>query len=131
MKKFNLIIPIDLKPKPSPDEEFAARILAKHFRSDVKFVKRANSTTPDIRVRDIFIEIKSPRSNSKYTIANNLREADAQSKNVAISLLRTKMLAKNAEGRIKQWLKSGPSKIKRIWLITQDGRILTILDRKS
>jgi len=125
-QEFNVIKPVGMKPRPDKYEEIVAELLANHFESDVKFIKRKNTTTPDVLVvrYDQRWEIKNIRGNSKFTIQNNLRAADDQSENVVISLLRTKMTAPRAEGRIKKWLNDGPTKIKRILLVTKARKII-------
>lgn len=92
---FNVIIPTNLKPKPTDDEIAVANVLAGFFQSDIRFVTRGISHTPDIYVVRLrqYWEIKNIRGNGPRTIANVLREAQHQSENVAISLARTSMNA--------------------------------------
>jgi len=46
--KYTLITPIDLKPKPTDDEQVVASLMAEHLKTNIAFVKRGSSHTPDI-----------------------------------------------------------------------------------
>jgi hypothetical protein len=127
---YNLIEPSDLKPEPTKYEKVVARIMAEREKSDVKFVKRGTNTTPDIyivRTRQYW-EIKNIEGNSKETIQNNMRKADGQARRVIISLVKPKcrMTTERAVGRIKEFLKSGPTRFKAVLLITKRGNVLDI-----
>ena len=124
-----LITPSDLKPKPDDYEQRTAAIVANHFKTDIRFVKRGAYPSPDLylmRQRQYW-EIKHIRKNGKRTIANALRASDSQSENVVISLLRAEnMTAAQASGRINAFLQSGPTRIKRIVLATKSHKALDI-----
>jgi hypothetical protein len=124
--RYKLITPIDIKPRPAEDEQKVAIILAEYFKSNIEFVKRGSSTTPDIRVGNIYWEIKSPRGNGKYTISDNIRSAKHQSPNIVINLSRTKMTARQAESRIRDFLNNSSTGIKRLILITKTNRVIDI-----
>jgi hypothetical protein len=53
IRKYNVIIPADMKPRPKPHEESAAAILSRHFGSDVYFIKGAKHETPDVSIRGV------------------------------------------------------------------------------
>ena len=128
MSKYNLIIPVGMKPKPDPYEETIAEIMAEYFKSNIRFVTRSSSITPDmfiIRTRQYW-EIKNIRGNSKRTIQNNLREADSQSQKVVIGLFRTTMHTQQVIGRIKECLRKSRVLLKSIIVVTKDGKILVI-----
>ncbi|MCL2869555.1 hypothetical protein FWF48_01985 [Candidatus Saccharibacteria bacterium] len=127
-KEYNVIKPVGLKPRPDKYEESIAELMAKYFKSDVRFIKRASTTTPDVVVLryNQQWEIKNIRGNSKRTIQNNLRTADNQSENIIIGLSRTKMTTKQAEGRINEFLRTGSVKIRRILLVTKKQIVLVI-----
>ncbi|MDR0979671.1 MAG: hypothetical protein LBM12_00730 [Candidatus Nomurabacteria bacterium] len=128
VSKYNLIIPVGMKPKPTQIEERVAELVAEYFRSDVRFIERASSTTPDIQILKTGQrwEIKNIRGNSKNTIQTNLRRADNQSENVVICLSETEMRSEQAESRIRFHLKSSHVRIKRIILITKSEKIIEI-----
>jgi hypothetical protein len=127
-KEYAIIKPVGLKPKPDEYEENVAELVALHFKSDIKFVKRETTTTPDLLVLryNQRWEIKNVKGNSKHTIQNNLREAGHQSDHIFVSLLRTKMTEKQAISRINFFLKNDPNTIKHIILITKSGKTIVI-----
>lgn len=132
-KEYNVITPVGMRPKPDDNERVIAELMAKYFKSDVKFIKREDvATTPDISVirHNQRWEIKNIRGNSKRTIQNNLRAADDQSQNVIISLLETRMTQDQALGRIREFYATGPVRIKQLLLITKEQKVLVVKDKK-
>jgi hypothetical protein len=127
MTRYNLIIPVGIKPKPAQYEQAIAEILSKYFKSDIRFIKRASSITSDIHILKLKQdwEIKNIRGNSKHTIEHNLKKAGKQSRNIIISLLRTKITSQRAKGYIKIELQKA-NKIQRLLLITKEHQVLAI-----
>ena len=116
-----------MAPFPESHEVSASRILANYFKTDVYFVKRSsNIKTADIKIGNIYWEIKSPKGDGKRTIQNNLRVADGQSPNLIVDMRRSKMHIRRAEGRIRQFLTEGHTKFKRVLLIKKDEKIVVI-----
>ena len=131
-KEYNIIIPVELRPRPDANEQVVAELMAKHFKSDIKFIKRENTaTTPDILVLryNQRWEIKHIRGNSKRTIQNNLRTADNQSPNIILSLSMTNMTETQVLGRIKEFYRLGPVKIRKLLLITKTQKVLVVRRR--
>ena len=124
-KRHHIIIPTDLKPRPKPHEESAAVILSKHFESDVRFIKNSNYESPDVSIRGVEWEIKSPIGDSKNNIQKNIREAARQSNNIVIDLRRSKLHQARALGYIKQYL-DHPNNIKRLIVITKSEKVLVL-----
>jgi len=124
--KYKLIIPTGIRPRPTEDEQKVAKNLAEYFKSNVEFVKRGTSTTPDIKIGNIYWEIKSPRGNGKFTISDNIRSAKHQSPNIVINLSRTKLTTKRAESRIKIFLKNSSTGVKRLILVTKSSKVIDI-----
>ena len=126
--KFDIITSTNLKPMPTKDEMSVAEVLANFFQSNIKFVARGVSHTPDIYVTRFrqYWEIKNIRGNGPRTIANVLREAQHQSENVAISLSRTNMNTQQAMGRIRKYLREGNTRVKRIIVIAKNKKVLVI-----
>lgn len=124
--RYHLIIPADLKPAPTQDEIMVAEALSQFFKSDIEFVKRSISHTPDLRVCRFnqFWEIKNIRGNSTKTIENTLRSAQYQSENIIISLSRTPMNLSQATGRVKQALKRGHIRAKRIIILSKSKKVV-------
>jgi hypothetical protein len=123
--KFNIVIPVGMKPRPKIHEETAAEILASHFMSDVYFIETANQGTPDISIEGIKWEIKSPIGNSKNNIRKNMREAGNQSASVVIDLRRSKLHQTRAIGYVNQYMATS-KKLKRVIVITKSEKVLTI-----
>lgn len=116
------------KSKPRPHEEPIAKFLAGYFKSDIVFMRRMSSKTPDLYIlkTNIRWELKSPTGNSKHTIQNNLRVASAQSENILLDLSRSKMSASQAIARTKEFLKNERSRIKRLKIITKSHKVIDI-----
>ena len=126
-KKYSVIIPSEVYPKPSPDELSAAYILADYFRENVIFVPRNNNSTPDYKIGNIYWEIKSPRGNGKYNIQHALRSAVNQSQNIIIDTRKSKMHFSKIISEIKFNYSKMPRKINRVIVITKSKKVLDII----
>lgn len=116
--KYNIVIPVGMKPRPKIHEETAADILANHFKSDALFIETGSQGTPDVSIQGIEWELKSPVGSSANNIQKNMREAAAQSENVVIDLRRSKLHQTRAVGYIKQFTERY-KKLKRVLVITK------------
>lgn len=125
--KYEVIIKTDLADSPKEHELSAAVILAYHFKSDVVFLRPGRKKTPDIDVKGVLWEIKSPRGNGKKTIDNNLRTARKQSHNIVLDLRRVKLHQNKATTRINYYLSAGPHKINSLKIITKTRKVIDIL----
>jgi hypothetical protein len=114
-----------MKPRPKIHEETAADILATHFECDVHFIETTNQGTPDISIKAVKWEIKSPIGTSVNNIRKNMREAGLQSHNIVIDIRRSKLHQTRAIGYIKQYMLTS-RKLKRVLVITKNKGILTI-----
>jgi len=123
--KYNIVIPVGMKPRPKIHEETAADILAMYFKSDVYFIKTNTHETPDLSIQDIKWEVKSPTGSSANSIQKNMREASAQSDNIVMDLRRSKLHQSRALGYIRQFTDRS-KKLKRVLVITKSSQILTI-----
>jgi hypothetical protein len=123
--KYNIIIPVGMKPRPKVHEETAADILANHFKSNVYFIETGSHGTPDVSIMRIEWEIKSPIGSSTNNIQKNMREAAAQSENIVIDLRRSKLHQTRAVGYVKHFT-DRYKKLKRVVVITKSKQILTI-----
>ena len=132
MKKFKIQIEETGRAKPRDHELRAARIVANHFQSDVIFLRRYASRTPDLYIlkTNVRWELKSPTGGSKYTIQNNLREVDGQSNNVFLDLSRSKLTSEKGISRARDFIKNEKTRIRRLKIITKSGKIIDILDKK-
>ena len=123
--KYNIIIPVGMRPRPKIHEETAGDILANYFKSDVYFIETGSQGTPDVSIKGTEWEIKSPVGGSANNIQKNMREASAQSENIIIDLRRSKLHQTRALGYIKQFTDRS-KKLKRVLVITKSKLILTI-----
>lgn len=132
MKKYRIIQDLNEADPPKGHEKKVAKILAEHFESDLVFIRRGPSSTPDIEVIKTgqVWELKSPLGNGKRTMANNLRDASRQSKNVVLDLSRCKMNNQNAFSRIRGFLNSGDAHLKRLLVIDKGGKVIDFLAKK-
>lgn len=133
MKNFIIIYDLNDPDPPKPHELRASKIIAEYFQSDLVFIRKSISSTPDLRVKRTgqIWELKSPLGNGKRTISNNLREASRQSKNIILDLTRCKMNNVNALSRINGFLKSGDSHIKKLLVIDKSKKVLDYSIKKK
>lgn len=86
-----LTIPPDTFPERQ--ELIVANVFIK-LGIDVTFLKPSlgyKAKTPDIRMRDLDWEIKSPTGRTKHTISRHIKFASRQSSNVILDATRTKL----------------------------------------
>ena len=81
--------------------------------------------TPDIKMNNLFWEVKSPRSDSSSIMKNTLRDAQRQADNIIISLKRTARPDEKCLREIEDWFKDH-KKIKRIWVVTKRNKLIKI-----
>lgn len=125
--RYNIITPKGLKPTPNCYEKAVAELMAEYLQSDIEFIKRNTSTTPDIlalKYNQIW-EIKNIRGNNRNTISRNLKGIYRQSENVIITLFQTDMTINQAIGRAKDKL-SKANRIKRLVLISKSKKVVVI-----
>ncbi|HEY5805776.1 MAG TPA: hypothetical protein VIS56_00120 [Candidatus Saccharimonadales bacterium] len=123
--KYNIVIPVGMKPRPKIHEETAAEILANHFKSDVYFLETGSRDTPDVSIQGVEWELKSPIGGSANNIRKNMREAGNQSTSVVIDLRRSKLHQTRAVGYINQYMTTS-RKLKCVIVITKSKKVLTI-----
>jgi hypothetical protein len=127
MTKYEVIVKTNLADLPKEHELSAALILAYHFKADVIFLRPQTDKTPDIDVKGVRWEIKSPKGNAKKTIENNLRTARKQSANIVIDLARSKMHSARAVARASFYIRTEAHAIKRLKIITKTQKIIDII----
>ena len=125
-KTYQVIVKTSLRDAPQKHELSAALILAKHFKTDVTFLRPQVDKTPDIDIRGELWEIKSPVGKGKRTIDNNFAKARRQSRNIVVDLRRSKMHQSKANARIRFYL-STPHHFKKVLVITKARKVLVIL----
>ena len=116
------------RSEPRPHERIIVQIIANHFKSDVVFLRRYASKTPDLYILRLNTrwELKSPLGGSKYTVQNNLRETVGQSENVILDLTRAKYRDNQGISRAKFFINHERSRIKHLKIITKSKRIVDI-----
>lgn len=128
MAKYRVHIEDKKESEPRPHEMRATKTLAELFKSDIVFIRRTQSKTPDLYVlkTNICWELKSPIGNGKHTMQSNLREASKQSENIILDLTRSKMSDEKAISRAKDFLRKERSSIKRLKILLKDKRLVDI-----
>jgi len=114
--------------RPRSHERKAASKIAKYFQSDIVFLRRTASKTPDLYILNTNIrwELKSPEGGGKHTIQNNLRGIDRQSENVILDMSRAKLTDKQGISRTKEFLENERTKIKRLKILLKTGEIIDL-----
>jgi hypothetical protein len=128
MAKFKVAYEESGDSKPRPHERETAELLARLFQSNLIFMRRSSSKTPDLYVlkTDIRWELKSPTGGGKHTVQNNLREASKQSENIILDLTRSKMTDIQGISRAKDFILHERSRIKCLKILKKDGTIIDI-----
>ena len=127
--KYKVVVETDIVNRPKDHEMKAALIVAnEYFKSDIIFLRPEIYKTPDLKVKDVKWELKSPLGNGKKTIENNMRAARKQSKHLILDFSRMKLHQAKAISNVNYYLNnSSPNQLKRIIIITKDRKILEIL----
>jgi hypothetical protein len=128
MSKYNVIVKTTISNRPKDHEMAAAIILAKHFKTDIIFLRPTAHKTPDFDINGVIWELKSPTGSGKRTIQNNLREAKHQSCNIIMDLTRIKLHEQRAISQINYILKNHTVRsIKHLTVIKKSRKILELL----
>ena len=127
-----IIVEDSIQGLPRDHELIAAEVMAEYFGSDVIFLRRLESKTPDLYIlkTNVRWEIKSPEGNGKYTIQNNLRLAEQQSRNIILDLHRCKLSESQALARVREYINDKHCRIKKLKIVTKKNKIVDILDKK-
>ena len=107
-----------------PHELIVAEILSR-TGYDVTFIPVGITSTPDIKYRGLFWEIKSPIGSSSRTLENNIRAAARQSHNIIIDLHRIKLPEEKCTNVIKRRAKN-LGKSYRLLIITKSREIVEL-----
>ena len=124
--KYRVIIETDFRNRPKEHELSTAILIANYFQTDITFLRPSCQCTPDLNIKGVKWELKSPLGNSKNTIKNNLHNARKQSTNVILDLRRIKMHQTKALANIKYYFMSHRSQIRHLIVITKSEEILEI-----
>ena len=124
--KYHVIIETDFRNRPKEHELSAALLIANYFQTDVVFLRPTCQHTPDLDIKGVLWELKSPLGNGKNTIKNNLHNARKQSTNVIIDLRRIKMHQSKALSNINHYFTSHKSQIRHLIIIEKSEEVLEI-----
>lgn len=128
MKKYTVHVEDFKDSEPRPHEKKAAEIIAELFESDLIFMRRIQSKSPDLYIlkTNTRWELKSPKGGGKHTIQNNLREADSQSNNIILDLTRAKLTDRQGISRAKEFIREERSRIRHLKVLTKDKKLIDI-----
>lgn len=128
MSRHEVIINTSVADRPKDHEMKAALIVASnYFKSDVIFLRPEIYKTPDLEVKSVKWELKSPLGQGKKTIENNMRAARKQSKNLIIDFSRMKLHQAKALANIRHYIQNYPRQFEHIVIITKNGEVIEIL----
>ncbi|MCE7936801.1 hypothetical protein DYH10_03365 [Candidatus Saccharibacteria bacterium CPR2] len=86
-------------------------------------VQRKGARTPDIKMLDVEWEMKSPRSNGKYTIEHSFRSALKQSPYIIFDIRGSKIPQQKCIAEIERRFNDF-KKVKRVIIITKTRKLL-------
>ena len=123
-----VIVPVNHPRRPEQHELDAAYTLAHHYQTTVKFLVPIGDykrKSPDILMRGVIWELKSPKGDSKTTIGTQFRRGSMQAKNIVLDSRRTKLkyeiIEKQAIIEAKQ-----RTNLNRVILIDKFGKVVEI-----
>ena len=111
-----------------PHERVALELISDYFSSEIICIDVGAGKTPDLRIRNIEWEIKSPVSDGPKTVENILRKAKNQSQNVILDLSRSKFTTMRALSRIRNYIKRNNKQIKKLIVITKEKKVLDLTE---
>lgn len=102
----------------------AILLLLDFFDTDIVCINPGSGKTPDLRIKNIEWELKSPQGDGVKTIENIIKKAAKQSKNIVLDFSRIKMNGNQALSRTKYYLKNNKHGIKRLIIITKNHKVI-------
>ena len=125
--KYQVIVNTSVKDRPKDYEMSASLLLAEYFRTNIVFLRPTANKTPDLNIKGIVWELKSPIGDGKYTIQNNLRKAKHQSGNIILDLARIKMHERRAISQAEYIIKNHKvSSIKQLVIIRKSKKVVVL-----
>ena len=106
----------------------AILLLLDYFDTDITCINPGAGKTPDLRIKGVEWELKSPQGDGTKTIENILKKAAKQSKNIILDFSRIKMNGNQALSRTKYFLRNNKHGIKRLIVITKSHKIIDFKD---
>lgn len=106
----------------------AILLLLDYFDADITCISPGFGKTPDLRIKNIEWELKSPQGNGVKTIENTLKKARSQSDSIILDLSRIKMNGNQALSRTKYYLRNNKHGIRRLVIITKNRKLIDFKD---
>lgn len=106
----------------------AILLLLDYFDTDITCINPGFGKTPDIRIKGIEWELKSPQGNGIKTIENILKKATKQSNNIILDFSRIKMNSNQALSRTRYYLHNNKHRIQRLIVITKNHKVIDFKD---
>ena len=106
----------------------AILLLLDYFDADITCINPGAGKTPDLRIKGIEWELKSPQGDGVKTIENILKKAAKQSKNIILDFSRIKMNGNQALSRTRYYLCNNKHGIKKLIVITKSHKIIDFKD---
>lgn len=106
--------------------EMATVVLLTELGVDVELIPRskvAGVHTPDIKMFGLLWEMKAPKGEGKYLMANTIQRAVQQSANIIIDLRRVKRHQSKCLAEIRKEFQKSRS-VKRIKVITKSRKVV-------
>ena len=110
------------------EHEYATVVFLTELGYNVELVPKSEKQgehSPDIRMQGRFWEMKAPKGEGKYMIANTLQRAVKQSENIIIDLRRAKRHQTKCLREIEKEFSLSHS-IKRLKIITKTGKVIDL-----
>ena len=128
MKKpeYNVIVKTLPQDGPHDFEMSAALLVAEYFKTNVIFLRPYSLSSPDLKIKGVIWELKSPIGNSKNTIYNNIKTARKQSINIIIDLRRCRLNEHKAFANIRYAYKKRKRQRGTYLIIKKSGKILDV-----
>ena len=106
----------------------AILLLLDYFNTDITCINPGAGKTPDLRIKGIEWELKSPQGDGVKTIENILKKAAKQSENIILDFSRIKMNGIQALSRTRYYLRNNKHRIKKLIVITKSHKIIDFKD---
>ena len=106
----------------------AILLLLDYFDADITCISPGFGKTPDVRIKGIEWELKSPQGNGVKTIENILKKAAKQSNNIILDFSRIKMNSNQALSRTRYYLHNNKHRIQRLIIVTKNHKVIDFKD---
>ena len=103
-------------------------LLLDYFDADITCINPGFGKTPNLRIKGVEWEMKSPQGDGAKTIENILKKAAKQSKNIILDFSRIKMSSSRAISRTKYYLRNNKHGIKKLLIIAKNRKIIDFKD---